>query len=133
MRRPRLILRLVRGLGVTRLFVRDGFRRNYLGREVVVRVEVLRELSISLFLLLICKLRLAYCQETVHQNAYSLILASNPTRFSSSSVFRGLGILMTFLGAVSSRVNQSENSDLFAKSLRSPSLIVRAAIISLTL
>lgn len=61
-----------------------------------------------------------------------MILASKPTRFSSSSIFRGLGTLMTFLGADSSRVNQSENSDLFAKSLRSPSLIVRAAIVSTT-
>lgn len=133
MTRLRLISRLVRGLGVTRLFERDRFRRNCLERGEVVRVEVSQELSISLFLLLICELRSVYCQTILHLNAYNLILASNPTRFSSSSVFRGLGILMTFLGAVSSRVNQSENSDLFAKSLRSPSLIVRAAFISLTL
>lgn len=128
-----LISRPVQDLGVTRLFGRDRSRRNCLEREEVVRVEVSQELSISPFLLLICKLKSVHCQAMLHQSAYNLILASNPTRFSSSSVFRGLGILMTFRGAVSSRVNQSENSDLFAKSLRSPSLIVRAAVISLTL
>jgi hypothetical protein len=61
--------------------------------------------------------------------AYNLSLASNPTRFSSNSIFRGLGFLMTFVGggADSSRLNQSENSDLFAKSFSNDSLIIRAA------
>jgi len=64
---------------------------------------------------------------------YNLSLTSSPTRFSSNSTFRGLGFLITFVGgrADSSRLNQSEKSDLFAKSFSNDSLIIRAANISL--
>jgi hypothetical protein len=64
---------------------------------------------------------------------YNLSLTSSPIRFSSNSTFRGLGFLMTIVGgrADSSRLNQSENSDLFAKSFSKDSLIIRAANISL--
>lgn len=48
---------------------------------------------------------------------YFLILASNWVTFSSSSMFLGLGFKTTgALGTSSSRLNQSENSDLDAKS-----------------
>jgi hypothetical protein len=99
-----------------------------------VRAVVSPGLSIDPVLLEVCN----FGQHTIRNmgnSTYNLSLASNPTRFSSNSIFRGLGFLMTFVGggADSSGLNQSENSDLFAKSFSNDSLIIRAVEISLIL
>ncbi len=88
-------------------------------------------LSIDPALLEVCKGQHPF--KRVGNFTYNLSLTSSPTRFSSNSTFRGLGFLITFVGgrADSSRLNQSENSDLFAKSFSKDSLIIRAANISL--
>jgi len=111
--------------------VRDRVLSTRLAIVAVTREAVLQELSTDHVLLADWKNQVsAFVHETVLQSTYSLILASNPTRFSSSSIFRGLGFLTTFVGRESSRLNQSENSDLFEKSFSSASVIMRAANIS---
>lgn len=93
---------------------------------MVVRAVVWRGLSIDLGLLLIWK-RVSSQMELGREKPYCLIRASRSTSACSVSRFRGLGILIIFVGADSSRLNQSENSDLLPKSFSSCSLITRAA------
>lgn len=59
---------------------------------------------------------------------YRFILSSNRTIFSSCSIFRGLGFTIAGGLGISSRANQSENSDFEEKSFNNWSWIARAAV-----
>jgi hypothetical protein len=88
---------------------------------VVHQVLVSLLLATLSFLVVVC-VELAY--SPVLLNAYLITclftFASKEASFSSSSMFLGFGLNMTgALGAFSSLLNQSENSDLDEKSLSS--------------
>jgi hypothetical protein len=92
---PRGLL-LVLDLVVKHQFVKGRYPVNH--REIAeeVRVEVSPGISIDLVLLVV------YHSISINSNifikfTYNASLASNPTRFSSSSTFRGLGFFITFV------------------------------------